>query len=235
MKPILIVKNYTEDEPGVIEDVLKERSVPYQIVDLGSGVEFPEVAGFGAVIVLGSGESANEQTPKMEQKILRIREVLQLHIPYLGICFGFQALVKAAGGKVIKSLLREIGFRDPNGDFFTVNLTKDALTDPIFEGFSPSFVVFQWHEETVELTDESQLLAVGKFCRNQAAKIAEKVYGFQSHFEMTEKIVADWIKSGIELEEIGADNLASDFAAVKNEYLAVGRKLTENFLKIAGY
>ena len=39
----------------------------------------------------------------MKNELVFIRKVLEAEIPYLGICLGLQTMVRAAGGKVVKS------------------------------------------------------------------------------------------------------------------------------------
>ncbi|RMF06594.1 type 1 glutamine amidotransferase, partial [Candidatus Woesearchaeota archaeon] len=111
---VLIVKNITREGPGMLEHVLTSHSVPYKIVDLSMGDSFPSPEAYSAVVVLGGPDSANDETPKMKEELKRIRETLDAGIPYLGICLGMQTLTKAAGGKVLKCPVKEIGWRGPD-------------------------------------------------------------------------------------------------------------------------
>lgn len=184
-KEILIVKNITREGPGLLEKILKERSIEYTIVDLNKRQTFPPVKNFKAIVVLGGPDSANDENEKMKNELIQIREAVESKIPYLGICLGFQSLVKATGGKVIQNPVKEIGFIDPEGNNFTVELTPEGKKDPLFEGLGHNFKVFHLHGETVELTDKMTLLAIGKFCKNQIARVGSNAYGIQCHFELT--------------------------------------------------
>ena len=110
-----------------------------------------------------------------------------------GICLGLQTLVKAAGGRIIKSPVRETGFLDPEGSHFTTELTAAGKQDPLFEGLDHSFKVFHLHGETVELTDSITLLSTGKFCRNQIVRVGKNAYGIQCHFELTPEMLETWM------------------------------------------
>lgn len=234
MKKILIVKNITREGPGLLEEVLKERGIGYTVTDLHQGQNFPRLENYGAVVVLGGPDSANDENEKMENELALIREAIVSNIPYLGICLGIQTLVKAGGGKVMKSSTKEVGFRDPEDNNFTVELTDEGKQDPLFEGLYHTFNVFHLHGETVELTDNMTLLGVGKFCRNQIVRVGSNAYGIQCHFELTPEMFETWINEDPDLLAIDKDDLRANFEAIKGEYTRVGRQLFQNFLKIAG-
>lgn len=234
-KPILIIKNITREGPGLLEDLLKERGISYTIVDLDNGEDFPPIEQYGAVVVLGGPDSANDETEKMGKELLRIQEIIASGIPYLGICLGLQTLVKAGGGKVIKNHVREIGFMDPDGKPFTVELTDDGKKDPLFKNLGDAFRVFHLHGETVELTDEMTLLGTGKFCKNQIVKVGPKAYGLQCHFELTPEMFETWINEDSDLLKLDMKMLRAEFELIKENYTLVGGKLFENFLMIAGF
>jgi GMP synthase-like glutamine amidotransferase len=234
-KEILIVKNSTNEGPGLLEEILKERKIEYFIVDLDKNENLPPVENFGAVIILGGPDSANDSNEKMENEISFIREVINSKTPYLGICLGLQTLVKAEGGKVVKSRVKEIGFIGPDENNFTIYLTDKGKEDPLFDGLQSPLKVFHLHGETVELTKNMILLATGKFCRNQVIKIGSNAYGIQSHFELTPEMFEDWINLDPDLLKLDTEYLRSIFNEIKSEYTKTGKQLLQNFLKIAEY
>ena len=234
-KAILIVKYVTREGPGIIEDILKEHGIEYTIVDLSQEQHYGSLENYGAVVVLGGPDSANDRSQKIKTELALITEVLEAKIPYLGICLGLQTGVKAAGGHVVKSPAREVGFRDPDGSYFNVELTEDGQKDLLFKDLDNSFNVFHLHGETVILTGKMKLLAAGKFCRNQIVKIGPSSYGIQCHFEMTPEMLEIWIKEDPDLQKLDGDQLRSDFIALKDMYSRVGNQLFRNFLKIAGF
>jgi GMP synthase (glutamine-hydrolysing) len=234
-KAILIVKNVTREGPGIIEDILKEHGIEYNIVDLSQEQHYISLENYGAVIVLGGPDSANDRSQKIETELALITEVLEAKIPYLGICLGLQTGVKAAGGNVVSSQTKEVGFRDPDGSYFNIELTEDGKKDLLFKDLDNSFNVFHLHGETVILTERMKVLAVGKFCRNQVVKIGPSSYGIQCHFEITPEMLEIWIKEDPDLQKLDRDQLRSDFKALKDTYSHVGNQLFRNFLKIAGY
>ena len=234
-KEILIVKNITQEGPGLLEELLNERGIAYHVADLQQGQHFPAVEKYGAIVVLGGPDSANDENEKMENELARVRKAIAENIPYLGICLGLQILVKVAGGRVVKSPTKEIGFIDPDDNPFIVELTEEGKNDPLFKGLDHSFNVFHLHSETVEITDDLTLLAIGKHCRNQIIRVGSNAYGIQCHFELTAEMFESWINEDPDLLKLDKKILRSDFETIKTKYTQVGRLLFQNFLEIAGY
>lgn len=232
MKPLLIIKNNVHEGPGIIEEILKERKLPYDIKELDAGDEFPATADYSAVIVLGGPDSANDQTSKMIQEVQRVKETIELGIPYLGICLGMQVLCKAAGGIVKKSPYKEISFLHDSDEPYTVTQLKD---DPIFAGLPIPFRTFHLHEDTVELPKHGELIGKGNFIEPQVIKIGSNAYGFQCHFELTEAIIEECLECDEDLKQRDAKKLREQWEEFREPYLKKGRIITENFLRIAGF
>lgn len=234
MSDLLVVKNITREGPGLLEGVLQEEGVDFDVVDLDMGEQLPLLGDYRALVVLGGPDSANDDTEKMASELAYIKQALDAGMPYLGICLGLQTLVKAAGGEVVPGTVKEVGFINPDGNQHTVTLTDNGKTDPLLAGLEEELNVFQLHGETVELTPEMKVLATGKFCANQIVKVADKTYGIQSHFELTPEMLSVWAKEDPDLTPIGEEKLQADFAAIEQSYTLIGQTLLRNFLSIAG-
>lgn len=234
-KYILILKNSASEGPGLLETLLKERLIKYTVIDLCREYKLPSVGDLAAVVILGGPDSANDDNKKMQDELQFIREVLAAKIPYLGICLGLQTLVRAAGGSVIKSPVKEVGFRDPESNLFSVELTEEGAKDPLFKDLGQTSNVFHLHGETVELVDGMTLLATGKFCRNQVVKVGTNAYGIQCHFELTNDMFEDWITGDPDLLRLNNQALKEDYKLLEEEYIETGRTLLKNFLDVAGF
>jgi GMP synthase (glutamine-hydrolysing) len=233
MSELLIVQNISREGPGLLEQVLRDENVTFDLVDLDKGQEMPSLDDYKAFVVLGGPDSANDETAKMTGELGRIKEALNVGLPYLGICLGLQTLVKAAGGKVVPGEVKEVGFINPDGNQHTVAVTDEGKADPLLAGLPESLDVFQLHGETVELTPSMEVLATGKFCKNQIVRVADKAYGIQSHFELTPEMLSVWAEQDPDLIPIGKDKLQADFEAIKQSYTDIGQTLLRNFLRIA--
>lgn len=230
---VLLIKNITRESPGVVQDILHQRKIPYDIIDLSKGEIFPNPALYNAVFVFGGPMSANDKTPRMQQELTQIKKTIDAKIPYFGICLGLQTLVKSLGGKVFSNDVAEIGWRDEQENFFEIEFTIDGTKDSIFSNIASPAKIFHLHGETVGLTNSMKLLASGRYCENQVIKIGESAYGFQGHIELTPELFETWLSVDEDLGQMDSDKLRRDFEAVRAEYETNGRQIITNFLKIA--
>ena len=230
---VLIVKNISREGPGLIEFVLKEKDIEFDLVDLDKGDTFPDPTKYSALFVLGGPDSANDQTPKIKNELKKIKEAIDAKILYFGVCLGMQTLVKAAGGEVYKHDIKEVGCRDSEENYFEIDFTNEGKKDSIFKGLKSPLKIFHLHGETVKLNSNMKLLATGKYCRNQVVKVGENAYGFQGHLELTDSMLEEWMTQDLDLKIINAIHLRSDYRAIKNEYQNNSRIILNNFLKIA--
>ena len=234
-RKILIVKNMTQEGSGLLETLLCEHGIATHHEDLSAGGTFPDPRGYDALVVLGGPQSANDETPSMLLQLRRIEQALHEEIPLLGICLGIQCLVKAGGGKVVKSPVKEIGFIDPEGSPYRIDLTSAGKKDALFGGLGKSFPVFQLHGETVELAPSGmELLATGKQCPIQAVRVGKNGYGLQCHFELTPAMFSEWCDIDSDLKRMDRHNLMEQFETIREEYHSTGLKLLHNFLRISG-
>ena len=106
MKPVLVV-DFGAQYAQLIARRVREANVYSEIVP--HNISADEVAEKApAAIVLSGGPSSvyEENSPRLDAKIL------ELGIPVLGICYGFQVLAQALGGRVDKTGKREYGATD---------------------------------------------------------------------------------------------------------------------------
>jgi GMP synthase (glutamine-hydrolysing) len=232
-KKILIIKNISREGPGLLEKILQNKWIGYDIIDLENGGIFPSPVGYAALVVLGGPDSANDENEKMRNELLRIKEALTNSIPYLGICLWLQTLVKAAGGSIIKNPLKEVGFRDPTWEYFSIDLTPDGMKDSLFSWLTDTKLnVFHLHGETVVLGENMTLLWSWKYCKNQIVRVWENAYGIQCHFELTEDMFNLWMDIDDDLQTIDKEIVRKDFWETREAYTQVWNTLFSNFLRI---
>ena len=234
-RKILIIQNITRERQGLLSQVISEKNIQFDLIDLSRGDKLPDFSAYAALIVLGGPNSANDGDDNMLGLLDLIKESRKNNLPYLGICLGMQTLVKAVGGVVRKNEVREITFRHTDGNPYFINLTEDGKTDPIFEGLPDEIRVFHLHGETVDLTPEMKLLATGDTCKNQVVKIGSNAYGIQSHFELTPEMLESWLNEDPELLELKKEDILKDWEEVKGDYTNTGITLFNNFFKTAGF
>jgi GMP synthase-like glutamine amidotransferase len=230
---VLIIKNCAREGPGTLGEILCSNDIEHEIIELEHAAEIPDPAKYEALIVMGGPASANDTTKAMQQEIAGIEQAVMADVPYLGICLGMQALVKACGGRVIRNPIKEVGWKDLQEKRFSLELTPIGKKDQIFEGLEAILPIFHLHGETVELTDGMQLLATGKHCRNQVVKVGDNAYGFQGHLELTTSMLDTWLAEDDDLKQLSSEEVKRDHSAVREEYENNSRKVFTNFLRIA--
>lgn len=232
-KPLLFLQHISYEGPGLLSKIVAACGLPVETIDLSSGRSYPDPRNYAAVVSLGGPQSANDTTPERLAELDAIRIIIGENIPYLGICLGMQTLVKAAGGSVRPCSKRETGLFAPDGTPFSVELTPEGLTDPLFNGLSRTLRVFQLHGETVGLQDGISLLATAKLCKNQIVRIHERAYGIQPHFELTPELLDTLLLHDEDLGNIGREKLIEDFDDIREDYEKTCTTLLKNFLQIA--
>lgn len=133
------------------------------------------------VLVGGAGNySALSQGQWIERTLDGLRLIYDLRVPLFASCWGFQALARALGGRVIKDRSRaELGT-------FPLRLTETGRLDPLFGHLPETFLAHMGHEDcVVELPPSAVLLATTDRNRCQAyAFPGRPVYATQFHPEL---------------------------------------------------
>ncbi len=192
---VLIIKNIANEGPGTIEDYLKEKDIPYEIVEF-SGCEateesVPDAARFSHLVIMGGPMAVyeSEGLPFFHYEIALIRAFMLDSKPVLGVCFGAQMIAHALRADVYAGGREELGWD-------SVDITDEGMNDPVFSTLSvngSAFVeVFQWHGDTFDLPKKAVRLASSGIYQNQAFRYRDNVYALQFHIEITPEIVREW-------------------------------------------
>ena len=137
----------------------------------------------------------------MAQELAFLRAVHRAGVPFLGTCYGGQALAVALGGTCSKLPASEVGW-------YRVDSTEPALAEGPW---------FQWHHDGFTLPPGAVELARTELCP-QAFRIGRSV-GTQFHPEVDAALLDSWCDaSRAELREAGR---------TKTEILAPVADLTE--------
>ena len=182
---VLAFRHVPFEHLGLIADSLRERGIECQYVDLYEDPRVPPVDDADGLIFMGGPMSVNDDLAYIRQELHLIEEAAGRGKPVLGVCLGAQLIAKALGGRVYRNAVKEIGW-------YPVRFTEGAAKDRLFAGLAGPELVFHWHGETFDLPRKAELLASSDGCRNQAFRVADKVYGLQFHLEVTPEMIADW-------------------------------------------
>ena len=195
-----------------LDDALNELAAP--LADAGLMIDTwctfrsdaPEepLESFDGVLSLGALASASDEdsTPWIRGEIAVLEEALARRMPILGVCFGAQLLARAAGGRVYRSPVTEIGW-------FRVDMEPEAETDPVLGSLGPNLYVFQSHYDTFDLPAEATVLGrTGEL--TEAYRIGDRAWAVQFHIEANPSLIYSWlavykdamIKAGVDIDEL---------------------------------
>ncbi len=154
---------------------------PHDLLDGPPTLE--HVLQYDALMIGGSGDYnvSDRSLPYIEKTFALLRDVVAVAHPTFASCFGFQMLVEALGGRIV---------RDPGSmevGTFDVTLTEPAIEDDLF-CFLPDLFPAQFgHKERVErLPDAVVNLASTELCTYQAIRIPGKpIWATQFHPELS--------------------------------------------------
>lgn len=148
---------------------------------LGGAPTQAELDRVDMLLLGGSGHySAAGEGPWLEQALDALRTLHEQRKPTFASCWGFQAMARALGGRVINDL--------PNAEVGTVELvrTDAGRGDPVFGALSDPFHGQAGHEDhVVELPPDAVRLASSALVANQAYTFPDRpIYCTQFHPEL---------------------------------------------------
>lgn len=144
-----------------------------------------EIATFDALILGGSGDFsvAERDQPFFDPMADVLAWIVDRGFPTFGCCFGYQLLVDAMGGRVI---------RDPgNAELGTVEieLTDEGVADPLFGQLPRRFFAQMGHfDRATALPKGVPNLAVSENCPHQALRVpGAPIWATQFHPELDQQ------------------------------------------------
>jgi len=229
MGPILFVRADHDETFGVAPAAFAEIDRATRVWDAIGGDPAPDLGDASAVIVFGSAfntEHADEQ-PFLYGVRDIIQQTIARELPYLGICFGAQALAWALGLRVHRAPEREIGF-------VPIRRTAATAADPFLDLLVDGDPAFQWHMDTFELPEEAVLLATNDRIPNQALRLGDRTWATQFHFEVDRPEIESWIAAVGDAELATAwgrkaDDLRAEAAALGEAHEERGRRMFQRF------
>ena len=177
---IVLVIDFGGQYNQLIARRVRENKVYCEILPYTTSIEKIKEKNPKGIIFTGGPNSAYlEDSPKIS------KEIFEIGVPILGICYGDQLMAHLLGGKVQK------------GDNQTREYGKTVIEygqSPIFEGISSNQVWMSHTDYILEVPEGFDVVATTKNCPVAAMhNVDKKLYGVQFHPEVEHSIEGDKI------------------------------------------
>jgi GMP synthase-like glutamine amidotransferase len=185
---VLVVQNFDDEGLGQLRGALVEAAAEIDLRRPYDRDGLPEEAsGHAALIVLGGGQNALDDTacPYFPQLLALMRDFAESGRAVLGVCLGSQLLARAYGARNLIGATPEFGW-------CRIERTPAGAADPVLGAVPAAFSSFQWHDDTFTLPAGALRLATNEVAENQAFRIGRAAYGIQFHFEADRSQVRRW-------------------------------------------
>jgi len=234
----LVFQHIAIEHPGIFRDLMAQKGIAWDAVELDEGETIPPLDGYDALIVMGGPMDVfdEDELPWLVAEKAAIREaVRERDMPYLGFCLGHQLLADALGGRCERMPRAEIGI-------LGIELTQPGRDDPLFAGSPDHFSALQWHGVAVtQLPPGGIALARSPLCEVQAQRVGSRAWGVQYHIEMTQETVPEWSRIPAYAASLEAALGSGALGDIKRScsagmagFNAASRRLFDNFLLAAG-
>ena len=170
-KELILILDFGGQYNQLIARRVRECNVYSEVVPYDISIEkIKEKNPKGIIFTGGPSSVYGEDAPKCA------KEIFEMGIPILGICYGMQIMTYTLGGNVTKANVREYGITD-------VDINNKSL---LFEGFEKTNKFLMSHTDFVEQVPEGFTnIGVTDSCPNAAMENTDKnLYGIQFHPEV---------------------------------------------------
>ena len=212
MKPVAIFRYARTEGPGHFATFLSMHGIDWTLVALDEGEPVPpDPRAFSGLGFMGGPMSANDELPWTQPVLQLMRDAVDARVPVIGHCLGGQMLARAAGARVQRNPVKEIGW---------VPLTIEAspAARQWLDGAASPFQAFQWHEDTFAIPPGATRILTGAHCAHQAYVLDDRHLGMQCHVEITAEMIVTWLRIGISDidENLGRSPAVQDAATIKS-------------------
>jgi GMP synthase (glutamine-hydrolysing) len=205
------------EPPGLFCDVLRQRDIAAETVQLDRGDPLPDWREPDLVIAMGGPMGVNDEPEHawLAGEKRWIAQAVRSGVPFFGVCLGAQLLAASLGAEVRTGEVPEVGV-------LPVTLTAEGRADPVFSLLGAEFPALQWHGDTFGIPAGAVRLAASAAYPSQAFRFGEVAYAVQFHVEVTEAMLAEWREvpayqksAEMVLGGSGFETLAAGFAAAQ--------------------
>ncbi|MGQ4555283.1 glutamine amidotransferase-related protein [Halobellus sp. GM3] len=179
---------------------------------------------YDAVVVSGSQTAVYDREPWMETLAELVRDLHELGVPMLGVCWGHQFLAQSLGGCVAAMDAYELGYR-------RIERYDDS---PLFAGLPGEFVAFETHSDEVLRLPPGAVELAGNETSCQAFSLGP-TFGVQFHPEYDLETAREVIEGKREegVSDATVDAALAEATPERHAESEAAKRVFENFLAVA--
>lgn len=175
----LVFENDASCPLARLEAPMASRGISAEIVAPGDIGSLPEPARYDLAIVLGSDDSAyDDSVPWVAEEFDYVHRTIESGVPIVGICFGAQMLARALGSEVRKADAPEVGWK--------------SMTRAKAAAWMPPGPWLTWHQDTFDWPPGATPLAWTD--KAPQAFSHGRHLGIQFHPEATAEVIEEWLE-----------------------------------------
>jgi GMP synthase (glutamine-hydrolysing) len=215
MTRALVLQHIRCEPPGIFSDVLTDRGIAIETIELDEAGELPDWREADLVLAMGGPMSVHDEAehPWLAGEKRWIAAAVQAGVPYLGVCLGAQLLAASLGAPVYTGGIPEVGV-------LPIAVAAAARDDPVLGPLGDRFPALQWHGDTFGIPAGAVHLAGSAAYPNQAFRFGRAAYAVQFHVEVTDRMLGEWGQVPAYRESAQAVLGASGFEMLAGEFAA---------------
>lgn len=167
---INVLQHTPNEGPGSIQEWSHVHGHQMYIYHPATFGILPTIEQTDMLVVLGGPMSPNDHDDWIQKERTLIREMLAVHKPVFGACFGAQQLSKTLGGTVTDAPAKEVGWAPVYRKADVIPNLPDKL------------IALHWHQQMFSIPEGASLLFSSDLVKNQGF-VYRNTVGLQFHFE----------------------------------------------------
>ncbi len=168
---INVLQHTPNEGPGSIKTWADQHTYDFYVYHPYQFGILPTADETDMLVLLGGPMSPNDNLPWIKQERTLVRQMMDLHKPMYGACFGAQQIAMTAGAKVVKAPHKEVGW------------APIYLQTARIQGLPKQATALHWHEDMFEIPDDADLLFSSDLVQNQGFILGDNIIGLQPHLE----------------------------------------------------